>query len=172
MIQCFFVRKQLYAYSERSLAEKRFRHIARHLEYCVACRKRADELKDILQAARHLPAPEPSSLFWQGFKTDLDRALNERIASDVRERPLSRQAGMRVSLRPAFSYLAITLFMLSAGVYAFTYYRKAVAETQLVNEAVVLDEVSDMAGLSDRNDELLDEFILLNELSRLPAKHS
>jgi len=62
--------------------------------------------------------------------------------------------------------------MLSAGVSAYTFYRKATAERQLVNEVVVLDEVSEMAGLSDRGDELFDEFMLLDELSRPPAKNS
>jgi predicted anti-sigma-YlaC factor YlaD len=173
---CFFVRKKLHEFLGLTLAQKEYARVAQHLKVCVACRQRADELKVILQAAQQGPALKPSAAFWEDFKADLDKALNERIAYDAREHSLSRGVGLRLFPKPVLAYLAILVFMLGAGFSGYRFYlsytRQSSATQALVNEAVILDEISEVAGLSVKGEEILEELIFLDELRQLPAQKS
>jgi hypothetical protein len=54
-----------------------------HLETCSECRARRDEAKTALLLAREAEVPEPSPLYWEAFRRQVGRRIQE-------ERPVGR----------------------------------------------------------------------------------
>jgi hypothetical protein len=50
---------------------------ATHLADCAACRVRLQELRAVLDEVVHLPATEPSPLFWEHFGARVNAAIDE-----------------------------------------------------------------------------------------------
>lgn len=48
-----------------------------HLDACVACRARVDELRAELEGLREVQVPEPPPLYWQAFRRQVARRLEE-----------------------------------------------------------------------------------------------
>ncbi len=51
---------------------------AAHLAGCADCRRRLEEAKEALAWARDASVPEPSPLFWQGFRRNVSRRIEQR----------------------------------------------------------------------------------------------
>jgi predicted anti-sigma-YlaC factor YlaD len=51
---------------------------AAHLAACADCRRRLDEAKEALDWARDASVPEPSPLFWEGFRRNVSRRIEQR----------------------------------------------------------------------------------------------
>jgi hypothetical protein len=71
----------------------------RHAEECAACRARVADAQEALRAAEHADVPEPSPLYWEAFRRQVGRRIEEE--------PAARPALWRFV--PAFAALAATL---------------------------------------------------------------
>jgi hypothetical protein len=49
----------------------------RHLAGCAACAGRLEEMRGILGLAQEAEVPEPSPLYWQAFRTQVERRIAE-----------------------------------------------------------------------------------------------
>ena len=72
-----------------------------HAESCERCRERLSGLRSGLSLAREADVPEPSPLYWETFRKQVDVRL-------VREVPAARW-----SLRPAFAVAAALLALMA-----------------------------------------------------------
>lgn len=51
----------------------------RHLDGCAACRARVDELRAELESLQAVEVPEPSALYWQTFRRQVARRLEQEV---------------------------------------------------------------------------------------------
>jgi hypothetical protein len=52
--------------------------VAAHLAGCADCRRRLEEATEALAWAQDASVPEPSPLFWQGFRRNVSRRIEQR----------------------------------------------------------------------------------------------
>ncbi len=165
---CYNVRKRLYDFIEGDLEKKTADGIESHLWFCSKCAEEHERLKGILKLASGKKAPELSDTFW----ADFDKGLKEKMSA-AREMPESyriRPERPVIGLKPAFALATVLMLLVAVNFYLFgglpTRSRlDAMADERLVNDIVILEELSDEAIALDDGDLLLDEFFLLEEIN-------
>lgn len=142
MLKCLFIRRKLYDYLENSLSDIDRIKVKKHLDVCNNCQDNLSQLRSIIALAAKKKAPQPDNEFWNNFKIDLDRKLNEKLVP-----PINIERRLRYHLRPVFVYAGALIFILAIGVGSYVYKRPhgtliRVAENEdLINEILTLDDL-------------------------------
>ncbi len=168
MLECLFVRRKLYGYFCREFAEAEHDKIKQHLDACPACRKKLEEIEELIKLAEARKTPEVNEAFWHDFKTDLDRRLNARLVPELKLRP-----GLIYKLRPALVYASVLVIILGLWTCRFGSRARRIniaqSAEELVNEINLNDELSLESGLNHDEGAYIDEFNLLIQLDESPA---
>jgi hypothetical protein len=83
---------------------------ATHLETCAACRREAEELRDVLRAASDVDMPEPSPLFWDHFSA----RVSDVVSGEAPGAGESWAAGAAGLLMPIAVVAALVIAVVSA----------------------------------------------------------
>jgi hypothetical protein len=163
MLNCFFMKRKLYEYLDGGLSDKQKAGVKKHLEKCVSCSRLLNEMKSIFDLA---PKGEinPSQNFWDNFKIGLDRKLNDALLS-----PLSAKPGVSRQLKPVLAYAIILTLFFTAGGYFYRIFSSKhaalLAEQELVEEVLLLDEVDSASELNHSEDAYIEELDILYSLN-------
>lgn len=129
-----------------------------HLGECAACRAESLSVRELLETARALPDPEPPATIWDGFREELDRAIESRrgwrgvvgrIGSALDGRTW-KVAGLAAALAFAFGLGAVTARDEAADEAALAARRASLIEgvrAELGNDARLesyVDEIEDL----------------------------
>lgn len=165
MLKCFFMRNKLYDYINNSLSEVDKIRIKEHLDSCHNCVNRVSQLKAVLDLAAQKKLPELPEEFWNGFRIDLDRRLNQKLVSWQ-----SSVSNPVYFLKPAFTYALILIFVIGIGSYYYSARYTAISsvknEEDLINEVVVLDELNQGLEVSPDKDSYIEEIDLLYQFGQ------
>ncbi len=164
MLRCLFLRRKLYDYIDNSLSEIDRIRVNRHINLCDKCKERLNKIRTILDLAVQRKSPRPTDEFWYNFKIDLDRRLNEKLAT-----PIILKQRLTYRLKPALAYTLILIFILTIGIYFHKEHRplKHLAQAEydtLVDEIILLEEVSEAVDLDDYEDSYIEEIELVYQL--------
>ena len=142
MFKCFLFRKKLYGYLSAGLSDIDRLKVEEHLDACLSCKQRLEQMRVILGALEKKVPPQPDESFWHSFNLELDRKLNEKlVAPIVLKRPLVYR------LKPAFIYAVVLIFFLAAAGYLFQPQIKALALAK--EDAALAQEVNLLAEIQD-----------------------
>ncbi len=166
---CFRVKRLIYDLVEGSLKGPLVEKTETHIKGCPTCRKRYDEMKGLLDLASKKKVPEQSAAFW----TDFDKELEEKLSSEeftpfeIKIRPEYRPSFIR---RPAFVLATIAMLLIAISVYLLgglpTKSRlTAFNDERLLDDIEALEELTGELVVLDDQDFILDEMILLEEMS-------
>ena len=148
-MKCQEVSKELIAYLDRRANSAERRQIEDHLLECAACRKRAEEFRNVWSVLEEVPAIEPSF----GF----DARVRQRVAAEPKPRWF---AWMMPQPRLAFS-LAL-LLALSVWIGRMPQMKSVIAPATAANESEQFQEIKDLPVLD--NYEVLTKLDALSEL--------
>lgn len=81
--RCALIRRWLPDYPDGELSPFWRRRLEAHLKDCPACQKELTEIREVVQAFRKHPVPEPEPAFWEEFH----RELHLKLASLNQEAP-------------------------------------------------------------------------------------
>lgn len=163
MLKCLLIKRKLYDYLNHNLSDIDKIKVGRHLDSCDKCKVRLNRMKSILDLALQKEAPQPTDEFWHSFRVDLDRKLNAQLVS-----PLTFERKLGYRLRPVFAYTLVLIFVLTMGIYFSkktpTSYIFAQKDDTLVDEIVMLDELSEGAELNHNEEFYIEEINLIYQL--------
>ncbi len=164
MIQCIFIRRKLYDYMENSLSQAASVKVKRHLECCAVCREKLEAMAQLIQAVEQKTAPQPSEEFWEGFKAGLHQKLNARLSPSLRQPLLDLKP--KLSLRPAYGFLAFLVIVLGISVYLrynnLLYFNAS--DTAIINEVSLLEELNPDISIGNGGNANIDELNILYRL--------
>jgi len=166
MFKCFMIEKKLYEYMDNTQSPEERLKVEKHLGKCADCRIKFDQMAQVIDAAKSKAAPSPSKEFWHSFKAELDQKLNARLVP-----PLKPQPSWRHTLKPAFAVLSVVIVV--SGLY-FSFYGLRPnyldkEDLSLIEELIILDEVSSQPYLNHNEDAYIEEFYLQQQLTQNPA---
>lgn len=170
MLKCIRFKRKLYDYLEDSLSQADRLKVKGHLDACPGCREKAAQIKAILECASAKNIPQPDKEFWQDFKVELDKKLNDELVGHLTLKP--RPVFL---LRPAFAYAAVLIFFLITigSLYKFRFpapLQFAQNDDELIDElteeAVTLEELGESAVLDQDEDAYLEEIDFLLEIEQ------
>jgi hypothetical protein len=150
-------------YFEGALPPAKERQVRRHLDACVSCRKIFFESGAVMRLAASKIPPKPDAAFWKDFDASLSQKLD--ALAGKKEKAGARPA-FGFNLRPALvmAPLAIVVVALGIRILPLSLFPRAINEADLVDEAVLLDEMSSNGDNKDLSlDGILEDAALLNE---------
>lgn len=163
MLKCLFIRKKLYDYFDGGLSGKNKATVKSHLDICSGCKQRLEEIENVVGLAAKKKAPEPGEGFWDDFRVNLDRRLNQELVS-----PIVIKGGLKYHLKPAFAYLFTLMFVLAIGVYFYKpHFSISRVDQELVDKIMALDELGEISALDHSEDAFLDEINLFFQFSQI-----
>ncbi len=167
MFKCFSIRKKLYDYSENSLSDADNLRVKRHLEVCISCQNRFNQMNVLLELARSKKTPRIQEGFWHDFNTGLDRKLNAALVPEFKFRPF-----LKFQFKPLLAYVSVPVFVLALTASLYFYSRTKImgnSELALINEISLLDELTDEPVFNNNTDDYLEEIDFLERQNLNPA---
>ena len=164
MIRCIFIKKKLYDYLDNSLSELEKDKVKRHLERCLSCQGKLKQMQSLLELTRQKEVPQPSDEFWHNFTTGLDRKLNQRLVPQFKIRP-----NLSLRVKPVFVYASLLVVILTLGIFLNFYTSPTLlnrADLVLVNEIIMLEELTQEAYLNHSEEAYVEEMEILSALSQ------
>lgn len=131
--------ERLSAYLDGDLAEPLLTQTARHLESCGTCRRRIEELRDLVRAAGALGDREPERDLWPGIAQRLDTGA--RL-------PARRWAMVAVALAAAAVVAGVVYFALPGDPRGSSEGRFAEIESRVRAETAAADELEERLASS------------------------
>ncbi|MDD5730562.1 MAG: zf-HC2 domain-containing protein [Candidatus Omnitrophica bacterium] len=148
MLKCFFIKRKLYDYLDNSLSETQRIGVKEHLARCRSCKEELNRMHGVIGLTRSKPSPVPSEDFWSKFNIELDEKLNNILVA-----PAAFKPKRKFLLKPALVMPVVSMIIIAIGMYFLlnnkTVSRSGHSESELINEILLLEEVSPEAVLID-----------------------
>ncbi len=166
MLKCILIRRKLHDYSENGISEIEKSKINAHLDTCLSCRERLNQIRAVLDYAGAKNTPDVQEEFWRNFRVGLDEKLNNALVG-----PLILKPVRKFYLKPAFAYAVFLIFflvMISAlnRPPSVSRLQLAQGDEELVEETLTLDELDSALELNGDEDAYLEEIDLSLVLAR------
>lgn len=164
MFKCIFVKKKLYDYLDGSLSEKAKDMVKNHLQVCVACKEKTEQMKLVLSLAKDKSVVHPTEEFWHTFTTGLDQKLNERLVP-----PYNLKPALGLRFKPALAASLVSIFLIVMSVSLHLYNRQQLfnrSVSALVEEITSFEEVSQEIVSSNGEDVALEDIYLFYHLDQ------
>lgn len=156
MLKCLLLRRKLYGHAQGLLADAEAKRVQQHVESCTSCRQRFRQVQSIIEAARGKRMPKLKGQLWHEFQIELDRKLNARLVPEFQFK-----RGLRLNLKPAFSYTLVLILLLVSGIYFYNRQQAQLAmfleEDYIVNEVAFLEIVGNSQEVANGDIEALIE---------------
>lgn len=107
--RCALIQRWLPEYPDGELSPFRRRRLEAHLRDCPACRKELAEIREVEQAYRKHPLPEPGPDFWEKFQ----RELHLRLASLNQQTQVPEPRRFKLPYLVGASALALFIIFIS-----------------------------------------------------------
>ncbi len=148
--------RELIGYLDRRANSAERRQVEEHLTECTACRKRAEEFRQLWSVLEEVPGIEPSF----GF----DARVRQRVAAEPRPRWFG------CVLQPRLAFSMALLLALSVWLAKLPERNASVVATAAPSESEQFQVIKDLGVLD--NYEVLTKFDALSELTPAPSQPS
>ena len=166
---CFMARKRLYSYSEGDISERAGLKVGSHLKKCSRCAGEYDLIRRISGLAARKGIPEVAAEEWEYFDRELEERLHGVDAAPAKSR---RRRHFGPAIFPGFAAAsAVAAIMIVISVYLISGMLPAerfrqLRDNQTAYNIRLLGELTGGNAMLDRDDFLLDEMLLLDEMGR------
>ena len=166
MLHCILIKRKFFEYCEGTLPEREQAKIKRHIDVCKRCRTLIETIGTIERTRKDVP--KQSDAFWHNFSVELNQKLDKRGARKLFPLPVPTMIP-----KPALAF-AVAAMVVLAFVFVVPQFQERTALGPLVatpdalmQEILLLEEVTGEALLNHDEEAYLDEIDLLNELETL-----
>ena len=160
MLDCFLSKRKMFDYIDGTLTPRKAEKLKIHLQHCLRCRKAFSGMEAVVKIASEKKPPSFSEDFWKQFDRDLNAKLDAKLWQKLSPRKKIVLAPFFILPRPALVAVSLSIIVLVIGLhllYPTPYIRQARMpqdqESSLVNDADLLDEISQENGIAAGTDE-------------------